>query len=168
MANEKNGSKNNLLVIIIVAIVALAIGIFGGMQYQKMQTPSFAGLNGAGANGPGGMMRFGGRGFGGANTTNRPVIGQIVSLDNNSLTVKMTDGSTKIVVLSSSTMINKTATASKSDLTTGTNVAVFGTSNSDGSVTAQNVSINPQMMRGVRPSGTQGSTNPNPTSNQGY
>jgi hypothetical protein len=126
------------------------------MQYQKSQVSQVAGANGARGqffqrfgNGQGGAGRFG-------NGANRPVIGQVVSVDSTGITVKMQDGSTKIVVLSGSTMINKTAAATKNDLTTGTSVAVFGTTNSDGSVTAQNVSINPQMMR--RPS-----TSPSPT-----
>ncbi len=151
MASEKTSSSKNLLMIVIIAIVVGAAGFFGGMQYQKMQRPSFAGASGA----AGGFGRQGG--FGGGpgrfgNGANRPVMGQIVSVDSNGITVKMQDGSTKIVVLSSSTMINKTADASRSDLTAGTTVAVFGTTNSDGSVTAQNVAINPQM-RIARPSG---------------
>ncbi len=86
----------------------------------------------------GGMMRFG---------ANRPVVGQIVSVDPTGITVKMPDGSTKIVVVSSSTTINKAATGTKEDLKTGVNVAVFGTANSDGSETAQSIQLNP-MMRG--------------------
>jgi hypothetical protein len=49
-------------------------------------------------------------------------------------------------------MISKTQTTSKSDLTQGANVAVFGSPNSDGSVTAQNVQLNP-MFR-MRPDGS--------------
>lgn len=139
---------NNLLIVILVGVIALGIGAFAGIQYQKSQRPSFgngrfAGRFGGGQGGAGG--RFG-------NGANRPVIGQVVSVDPTGITVKLSDGSTKIVVIGSSTMINKTAAASKGDLATRTNVAVFGTTNSDGSVTAQNVSINPQMMR--RPSTT--------------
>ena len=67
-------------------------GFFGGMMYQKNQTPSF-GMMGRG--------NFAGR-FGSQNGQNanfRPVRGQVLSMDNNSLTVKMSDGSTEIVVL---------------------------------------------------------------------
>ena len=51
--------------------------------------------------------------------------------------------------------INKAAAATKADLTVGQRVAVFGTTNTDGSVTAANVQLNP-MMRG--PGGPSGAT----------
>ena len=131
--------KNKAIIItIVVAIVTAGVGFFGGMQYQKSQRSNF------GANGAGFMMgqrgtsggRFG-SGNGGA------VVGQIISIDTNSITVKLRDGSSKIVILSGTTTINKQATGTKSDLTTGTSVAVFGQANSDGSVTAQSVQLNP-------------------------
>jgi hypothetical protein len=58
----------------------------------------------------------------------------------------MEDGSSKIVLISDTTSINKSDSGSKSDLTTGTKVAVFGADN-NGTVTAQNIQINPTQMR---------------------
>jgi len=55
--------------------------------------------------------------------------------------------SSKIVLLSDGTQINKAETVDKSELKSGVKVAVFGTENSDGSVTAQNVQVNP-ILRG--------------------
>ncbi len=135
--------KNHWIITIILVIAVGIAGFFVGMQYQKMQRGNFAG-------------RFGGAGFqrfGGTNGANRPVLGQIISSDANSITVKLMDGSSKIVIVSSSTTINKAATGTKDDLKQGSTVAVFGTANSDGSVTAQNIQLNPQM-RMLRPSGT--------------
>ncbi|HVZ12683.1 MAG TPA: DUF5666 domain-containing protein [Patescibacteria group bacterium] len=148
--------NNNIVTIIIVAVVVGALGFFGGMQYQKMQLTSGSGF----ATRQGGAGRFGGAGGAGGNGrfvgggANRPVMGQIVSSDPTGITVKMSDGSTKIVVVSGSTSINKAATATKDDLKTGQTVAVFGTANSDGSVTAQNIQLNPQIRAFGRPSGT--------------
>ncbi len=153
----ENMKKNAIIITIIVAVVALGAGFFGGMQYQKSQ-PRFGG-NGTfisrqgGFGGAGSGSRFGGAGTGGA----RPVIGQIISSDATGITVKMTDGSTKIVIVSSSTSINKFAPGTKNDLKTGETVAVVGTQNSDGSVTAQNIQLNPEMRFG-RASGS-----PSPT-----
>jgi hypothetical protein len=129
--------NNNILTIVIVAVVVGAIGFFGGMQYQKMQRGQFTGA--AGFNRTGGTGRFG------QNGGSRPVAGDIVSVDASGITVKMRDGSTKIVVVSSSTTINKAATGTKSDLKQGETVAVFGTQNSDGSVTAQTIQLNPML-----------------------
>lgn len=131
--------KNNLILGVIIALViGGAVGFFGGMQYQKSQRPNFAQ-----GNFPGRENGQPGQRFGGANGANRPVSGEIISADDKSITVKMQDGSSKIVILSDTTSINKQATGTKDDLKTGTNVAVFGTSNSDGSVTAQSIQLNP-------------------------
>lgn len=105
------------------------------MQYQKSQVSSQR----LTANGQ--FRRFGGNGTNGQ----APVLGSIVSQDSNSMTVKLQDGSTKLVLLSGNTAVSKTDPGSSSDLKTGDNVLVTGTTNSDGSVTAQNVMINPQL-----------------------
>lgn len=136
-------NKNTTIIIAIVLIVAAGLGgFFGGIQYQKSQprvSGQFAGRNFGGANG--------GAGFGGQNTNFRPVRGQILNMNSNSLTVKLSDGSTKIVVLSGSTTFVKSAAASQSDLKAGDTVNVVGTQNSDGSVTASDVQINPPMQQ---------------------
>jgi pectate lyase len=136
-------NKNMMvLVAVILIVVAAAGGFYAGLQYQKSQRGTqFAGRSGA--NGQG----FAGR-FGGANGANfSPVRGQILSISDNSITVKQLDGTTKIVVVSSTTAFANTQKAAKTDLKTGDNVMVVGTTNSDGSVTASNVSINPQAFR---------------------
>jgi hypothetical protein len=76
------------------------------------------------------------------------VNGEIIAADEKSITVKLQDGSSKIVLLSDKTEINKTASTTKEDLKVGEKVAAFGTENSDGSVTAQSVQLNPRF-RGI-------------------
>ena len=136
-------NKNMMVLLaVILIVVAAAGGFYAGLQYQKSQRgDQFAGR--FGVNGQG----FGGR-LGGANGANfSPVRGQILSISDNSITVKQQDGTTKIVVVSSTTAFANTQKAEKTDLKTGDNVMVEGTINSDGSVTASNVSINPQAFR---------------------
>ena len=147
--------NKNLIITIIVAIVFAAGGFFGGMKYQQSKRGTqFAQF----ANGQGARLSQGARGNGNGGGNFRPVTGQIISFDSGSITVKMTDGSSKIVIINDKTVVNQTSGASISDLKTGQEVAVFGTNNSDGSVTAQNVQLNPQQFRGsTTPSG-----NPNP------
>lgn len=141
--------KKEVLYPIITAVVVGALAFYGGMQYQKSQRFSFAGdrqgnfmMGGVGAgqrnggqnsqNGQRGMM---GQGF-------RPVIGEIISADDASITVKLEDGSSKIVLISDSVAINKTDPGSKTDLKVGTKVGVFGQDN-NGTVTAQSIQLNP-------------------------
>ena len=139
--------KNSIIITVVVAVIVGAAAFFGGMQYQKMQRGSLA------FGGAGGAGRFGNR-AGGANGGSAPVTGQIISSGASSITVKLSDGSSKIIILSQSTAINKQASGTTADLKTGTNVLVLGTTNSDGSVTAQTIQLNPMMrgFGGARPS----------------
>jgi hypothetical protein len=127
--------KNNTLITVIVVLIVAAGAFFGGMRYQQ----SKALTNGGFGQGRG---QFAGR-FSGQRASGRPVNGEIVSQDANSVTVKMQDGSSKIINISGSTTYSKTDTASKSDLKTGQQIAAFGAENSDGSLTAQNIQLNP-------------------------
>ena len=105
--------KNKSLIMTVIAVLIVgAVAFYGGMQYQQRQRPNFAGGQFRSLNG----QQFQGRGnFQGA----RPVNGEIISQDDKSITVKMQDGSSKIVILSDQTMINKSSEGSKSDLKTG-------------------------------------------------
>ena len=133
--------KNSSILMTIIVVVVVAGGaFFGGMQYEKSKSSQSmtASATGQGQNG---TRRGAGARAGGA------TVGQVESMDSNSLTVQLQDGSSKIINLTSTTTYAKTASASSSDVKKGDRVGVFGTSNSDGSVTAQNVQLNPMFGR---------------------
>jgi len=131
---EVNKMKNKQLIITIVLILVFsAASFYGGLKYQQNKKPAFT-------------RQFGNAGRAGQNQLRagaRNINGEIISADSKSITVKLTDGSSKIVVLSDSVTINKAETATKDDLKVGEKVMVFGQDNSDGSVTAQNIQLNP-------------------------
>jgi hypothetical protein len=127
--------KSPITISIIIAVVFAGAGFFGGIEYQKSKNQAFVRRMGNGQFGPG--QGFNRGGF-------RPVSGEITSIDDKSITVKMVDGSSKIIILSEKTEINKADTATKDELKTGTRVVVFGTTNTDGSVTASNIQLNPR------------------------
>ncbi len=122
-------NKTYLITIILLIVVGVA-GFFAGTKFQQSKSPvgRFGNVQGA----RNGNQRMG----------IRPVNGEIISADEKTITVKLQDGSSKIVLLTDTTQINKSTDAAKTDLKTGEKVAVFGTENSDGSVTAQNISLN--------------------------
>jgi hypothetical protein len=132
-------NQHKISLIIIIALVAAA-SFFGGMKYQQTRrSVNFRGqITGQG---PGGNQTIGN----GQRNGFRPVAGDIVSMDEKSITVKMQDGSSKIVLINDKTSINRTSDATKTDLTVGGKVSVFGMDNADGSVTASNIQLNPQM-----------------------
>ncbi|MFH0936755.1 MAG: hypothetical protein V1808_00470 [Candidatus Daviesbacteria bacterium] len=133
---------NKLIPIFIVAILVVgAGGFFAGMQYQKSQRASFGQFNRTGNQ----NQRTLGNG---QNGNFRPVTGEIVFSDDKSVTVKMQDGSSKIVFLSEKTSINEATSTSKQALQTGKQIMVMGTTNSDGSVTASNIQIGTAFGRG--------------------
>ena len=72
----------------------------------------------------------------------RPVSGEVLNVDDKSMTVKLPDGSSKIVIMSQTTTFAKSDAGSLADVKVGDKVGVFGTDNSDGSVTAQSVQLN--------------------------
>ena len=136
--------KKNILIIMGIIVLGIVIGVsfYGGMTYAKNQR------NGARTfqQGTGNMQGFGNRQQGGAGSI---VIGDIISKDDKNITVKLRDGGSKIIFYSDTTQISKMATGTASDLATGTSVSVTGTTNSDGSVTAQSVQIRPAGQAGL-------------------
>ena len=124
--------NKNLISVIIIGIILAATGFFGGIKYQQAKQPSFNrqfATNGQGRTDFNRQADF------------RPVSGEIISLSDQSLTVKLQDGSSKIIFYSDSTKINQTTEGSKTDLQSGASVTIIGTTNSDGSVTAQSISL---------------------------
>lgn len=132
--------KNKIIPGLLIIVVAGG-SFFGGMKYQESKSPNQSAGNITGRPGGG---QFPQRNGSGNRAGGRATNGEIISADDKSITVKLTDGSSKIVLLSDKTQINKATTGSKSDLVTGSRVMVFGSDNTDGSVTAQNIQLNPQ------------------------
>lgn len=135
-------SKNNIILGVVAAAVLLGASFWSGVSYAKNQAPmrgGFATANGAQFAGRGGTGMMGTRtGAMGGFTA-----GQILSKDANSITIKMQNGSTKIVLINGSTTVMKQASGTQNDLSVGTEVVVTGPANSDGSVTATAVQIRP-------------------------
>lgn len=125
--------KKGVLFTVLLVIVVGGGAFFGGMKYQQSKrtalTRQFNGQQGT-------------RGIQGARNGFRPVSGEIIGSDDKSITVKLQDGSSKIILLSDKTEINKADSGTKEDLKTGEKVMVIGQENSDGSVTAQNIQLN--------------------------
>jgi len=144
--------KSSLIKTIIIIIVVGALGFYGGIQYQKSQRGNFS------ANG---TQRFAGGTNQQVGTTRQgraigfiPVNGEITSLDESTVTIKTQDGSSKIIIYSTSTKVNKMSEGSKSDLKVGEQITAIGSEGSDGTVTAQSISIGNGMFQGM-PGGAQ-------------
>ncbi len=128
--------KNTKTIIVVITIVGIAGGaFFGGMKYGQ-QTKGPKNLPaGFAQNGQGMPNRNGQNGRG------NMVVGEVISKDDKSLTIKTQDGSTKTVYFTDSTTVTKSAKGTVSDLNTGAQVSTEGTSNSDGSIAANTIQI---------------------------
>ena len=138
--------KKNIIIIAVLLLIVGAGGFYAGMKYQQNQRSRSFGqqIVNQRSNGTGNQSR--------TRMGERPVVGEIISLDDKSITVKLQDASSKIILLSESVTVSKTDSGSKADLKNGINVGVFGTENQDGTITAQNVQINPSF-RGMTSGG---------------
>ncbi len=138
MENKKQFIIGSVVVIILVGAVSFYAGTFFGSAKKTASTGSLATggqrtfqMNGSGRGQAGGLMRQNGGG----------VIGEILSHDSSSITVKIGDGGSKIIFTPSSTRITKNILGSVADLQNGTQVSIIGTPNADGTLNAETVQV---------------------------
>lgn len=139
--------KNNLISAVIIGVIVAGGAFYAGMQYGKGKSTNtaesrFAAMNGNGG-GQFGQAGAGARGqrMNGGGVTS----GSILSKDDNSLTIKLRDGGSRIIFFSTSTEVQKSTSGSVADLSVGSDIVAIGGSNSDGSVTAQSIQIRPAL-----------------------
>lgn len=129
--------KNNILYITTI-IITMILGFVLGIMYQqnKMIKPSTFQ-----------SMRDRQPQMQNRNNTFRPLNGKVINIDKDSITIKLTDNSSKIVMITKNTEIHTTSKITLDDIKKNENIVVFGEINTDGSVVAQNIQINPMFQR---------------------
>jgi hypothetical protein len=124
-------NKKNIIIGVILAVLIVVGSFYGGMKYgqshRSLAQGNFSNMQRRGAGSQAGNF----------------VTGQIINQDAQSITVKLNNGGSKIVFFSDNTKVSKTADGTLSDLQAGEGVTVTGTTNPDGSVTAQSIQIRP-------------------------
>jgi hypothetical protein len=123
------------IILILVAVAVAGVGFWGGMAYEKSNSNQFSkqgnfplGQNKEGAD----VSR---------NFNNQPISGEIISVDQNGITLKLKDGGSKIIFISSSTKIAESVEKNSNNLLIGTQAVIIGSSNSDGTITASSIQI---------------------------
>jgi hypothetical protein len=81
------------------------------------------------------------------------ISGEIISRDDKSLTIELSDGGSRILYFSDATVVGKTVTTSSSVLAVGQMVTANGETGSDGSLVAQNIQIRDEQSLPIFPDG---------------
>lgn len=152
--------KKIIPIIVAVAVIIGGGAFYGGIKYaqsgssrsefsradfqnlsseERQQRFSATGGRASGDH-EGGSFRGG---FGSGSGGTRPLTGEIITQNEDSFTIKLSDGSTKIVFVSDSTQITKSVDGAVDDLTEGKQIFVSGSENPDGSYTAQTIQLTP-------------------------
>jgi hypothetical protein len=119
------------IVWLVIAIVALGGGFFWGKASgAATRTAGFAGAYSSST-----RRTAGGAAGGGL------VTGQIATMDSSSITLQLANGNSEVVFYSTSTPVSEPTMVSVNTLKVGTTIMVGGTSNSDGSLTAQTIQV---------------------------
>jgi len=72
--------------------------------------------------------------------------GEVIIKDEQSLTLKVPDGGSKIIFFSDSTVISKITEGSIDDIEIGKQIMITGEQNSDGSYTAKTIQLSPRYL----------------------
>jgi hypothetical protein len=132
--------KKILPIIIVVAVVIGGGAFFAGYKVGQGGSTISGRISGL----PGGNIQGfpNGSGFGAKNGGGM-TSGEILSKDDNSITIKLNDGGSKIIFYSETTDVSKTVDGAIIDLEVGKTVIVSGVTNQDGSITAKTVQLRP-------------------------
>ncbi len=142
----KNMQKNKKIIVSVVVCLVIAILSFsGGMIYagknikdanaSRMNQFTQRGFN------QGDGQRFGGQGLARGGMGGGFVSGEVLFIDNKSMTVKTQNGGSKIVFFSPTTKVEKTVDGTTADVIVGKQVMITGVANTDGSVNATSVEL---------------------------
>jgi hypothetical protein len=121
----------NVVWVVLAAVLFGAIGFWGGVTYQKTQSPSigFAG-------------RFGGSNSTGGRAPANVATGTVIAQDASSLTIKTASGGSKTVFVSAQTEVSKQEVLKAADIKVGDEVGAFGDA-ANGGITARMIQIIP-------------------------
>lgn len=142
--STSGGKQNTIILGVILLLVVGAIGFGVGYKIGQTKNQFTSQIRGNGQFANGGTRGQVGNQAGGSMRGNRQIAGEVIALDDKTMTIKMADGSSKIILLSSTMTISKSIDAPKTDLKVGSKVAVFGAQNTDGSQTATTVELDPK------------------------
>lgn len=119
----------NITRIIIGALVIIAIAFYGGFSYGRGNSPKAFKAG-----------QFANRGVRGG-VGNNLIRGEILKKDAESIVISLPSSGSQIIWYATSTEIQKTAKGTAADLAVGQTIMANGTTNSDGSLSANSIQL---------------------------
>lgn len=136
--------KKNILLVLIATVFIICSSFYAGVRYEKNVKIPFesrltAGLSNIRNQSVSAPRALGNRFQRDAEGGN--ISGKVVSNENNTVTVQLQNGGTKLVIVPLSAVVTKSNVVKISDITNDQYVMVSGKINTDGSITAQSIQI---------------------------
>jgi hypothetical protein len=142
--------KNKKIIVSVgVCVLIAVVSFWGGVNYGKSKSGLSSFVKGQGSFNQNGTNSQGGRMMGqnirGGSNGGGFTSGEVISMDATSMTIKLRDGGSKIVLFSPASKVEKTVDGAISDVAVGKSVMVTGTTNPDGSVSATSIQMRPTL-----------------------
>lgn len=125
--------------IILICAGCAALAFYLGMLYEGSLAPT--GFSGRGSFSSSTLAGLAARGGAGSFAGGGVLTGQVLSMDAESMTVQLPNGNSEVVFYSSSTAVVVPTPSSISKVSSGADVTITGTQNSDGSFVAQSIQV---------------------------
>ncbi|MFA5076112.1 MAG: hypothetical protein WC480_01705 [Patescibacteria group bacterium] len=135
--------KKIIPIFIVILLIVGAGAFYGGLKYGQSQKSAGRGFAMTGNFGPGGQQGPNGMNLSKNQNGGGFANGEIIAKDDKSITVKLNDGGSKIILYSAGTSVGKTIDGNAADLGVGQTIMANGKTNSDGSITATSIQIRP-------------------------
>jgi len=142
-----------IVIAVVGALVLLAGSFYGGTLFGKQQAQAalpegfrdriMRSVPGEEPSGGAGQRQFGQAGGGQFSASAGGLVGQIEEINGSSLIVTGFDGQKTTIQATETTLIEKYASVTVSDLVAGEQVVVSGSQNEDGSITARSIQVAP-------------------------
>jgi hypothetical protein len=141
--------KNIVAAVVLTSIIVGGGGFYGGTLYAKSMTRNSGSASSQNFRNlspeqrQGFLQQVGGSGVRQGSRAGGMVAGEVLKKDTTSITVKLRDGGSKIILFSDATEIEKMEKGSIAEIQAQQYVVIAGEQNSDGIISAKSIQVRP-------------------------
>ena len=128
---EKLKTMNREILFLIILILVATTAFYVGMKYQQSKMPQGVFFQGGGQT---------------AQARERMLSGEVISKDEKSLTLKLPNGSIRIIFLSEKTEFLKMTEGNLNDIEAGKQIMIIGNQTTEGAFVAEQIQLSPRII----------------------